>query len=145
MHEAVKSRRKAMRNGLSTWKFYGYKKCWNGKKWYNVKCVQKACSLQYKIRKRNGRMRPYKYDPPIFRRNGVLTLSAGPDQCEEKAFSVEKSNSLFPSVPQTVFPGAQVIWLKLDKQTNKNVHHIVTSENTVCYILTMDWYWTSAY
>lgn len=121
------------------------KKCWNGKKWYNVKCVQKACSLQYKIRKRNGSMRTYKYDPPIFRRNGVLTLSAGPDQWAEKAFSVEKSNSLFPSVPQTVFPGAQVIWLKLDKQTNKNVHHIVTSENTVCYILTMDWYWTSAY
>ena len=54
-------------------------------------------------------MRTYKYDSPIFRRNGVLTLSAGPDQWAEKAFSVEKNNSLFPSVPQTVFPGAQVI------------------------------------
>ena len=55
------------------------------------------------IRKRNGRMRTYKYDSPIFRRNGVLTLSAGPDQWAEKAFSVEKNNSLFPVFPKLCF------------------------------------------
>lgn len=91
--------------------------------------------MESKIRKTNGRMGTYKYDSAIFRRNGVLSLSAGPDQWAEKTSNVENSNSLFPSVPQTVFPGAQIIWLKLDKQT-KTAHHLVTSENTVCYILT---------
>lgn len=81
-------------------------------------------------------MGTYKYDSAVFRRNGILTLSVGPDQRAEKASNVEKSNSLFPSVPQTMFPETHIIWLKLDWQTNKNVHHLVTSENTMCYILT---------
>ena len=54
-------------------------------------------------------MGTYKYDSAVFRRNGILTLSVGPDQWAEKASNVEKSNSLFPSVPQTMFPETHII------------------------------------
>ena len=65
--------------------------------------------MESRIKKRNGRMGTYKYDSAVFRRNGILTLSVGPDQWAEKASNVEKSNSLFPSVPQTMFPKAHII------------------------------------
>lgn len=63
-----------------------------------------------KIRKRNGRMRIYKYCSVISRRNGALTLSTGTDSLGSKNFECGKEQvTMFPGVSQTVFPGAQVI------------------------------------
>lgn len=102
--------------------------------------------MESKIRKRNGRKGIYKYGSAISRRNGALTLSAGTDSVCRKSFQGGKEQfNMFPSVPQTVFPGAQVIWLKPTNQPTKGSSSCNFRKHCTLHTPLMDWYWTLPY